>query len=320
MTMTLYDNHIHILNEATTPPAIAAGRWRIDEADMRLIMGAAKTLRAIDWPDEIDAAGAVVGAMVSFFPHLQRIRHLIALYFMDTAKQVRVIRRMLRENRVAGANVLVVPGTPAAGVRAVIEACAGTELRVFAPVEWAGERGVCGIKHYPSMAPRTSLDVVAAVACVHGLPVISHCSPAGARSPDVSATRASALNLPGRWLDAVRDRPVRLCLAHGGGAKWARWVARPQHSAWALDYMTREACPPTEWEGRLWVDTAFHEDQGSDLYRRAVQRAVAPWRVLWGSDWPLHLPLWSYEQACAWGRQYWGDQVQAQREFAEGDA
>jgi hypothetical protein len=131
----------------------------------------------------------------------------------------------------------------------------------------------------------------------------------------MTQARAISLNAPGRWLDAVRDRPLRLCLAHGGGAKWARWVAGKQAQAWTLDYMMREACPPTEWAGRLWVDTAFHDGQGSDAYRRAVMAAGAPWRVLWGSDWPLHLPQWSYQRAAARGRAYWGDQVAAQSEF-----
>ncbi|NCC53384.1 MAG: hypothetical protein EOM20_19530 [Spartobacteria bacterium] len=304
--MTLHDNHMHIINEATTPPEVAAGRWKINRSEMKAIMAVSRALRGIDWPDEVDMAAEIVDRVLGFVsPKYRRIRHLIALYFMSTEKQVRLVRKMLRSNGVAGANVLLVPGTPARGVREVLGCCAGTELGVFVPYEWADEDGVSGIKHYPSLL-RGPYMQAADAACALDLPIISHCSPGGIRDPGVTAARAKYLNAPERWLEILRDRPIRLCLAHGGGGKWATWMAGPQTELWTMDYMMREACPPTDWAGRLWIDTAFHENQGSDQYKRAVARAGAPWRVRWGSDWPLHLPEWSYSQACDWGRAYWG--------------
>lgn len=312
--VALYDNHMHILNESTTPPEIAAGRWDISQSEMRAIMMAARVLRNIDWPDEIDAAAAIVDEVLGLIPRYRRLRQLIALYFMPVETQVRLIQRMLRSNGVAGANVLLIPGTPERGIREVIGCCEGAPLKVFVPWTWADLPGVAGIKHYPSLQ-NGQWQQCADTACALDLPVISHCSPDGVRASGMIAARAKAMNLPGRWLEHVRDRPLRLCLAHGGGAKWARWMAGRQTQTWTLDYMMREAHPPTEWAGRLWIDTAFHDGQGSDTYKLAVWRAGAPWRVLWGSDWPLHLPSWSYAQAAAWGMCYWGDQVRAQAEF-----
>lgn len=316
MRAMLYDNHMHVINEATTPPEIAAGRWEISRAEMSAIMAMSHLLRGIDWPDEIDAAAGLLGEILGHLPRVRRIRELVALYFMSTEQQIKLIRKMLRVNGVAGANVLLIPGTSARGIREVLAACAGTELRVFVPWPYADREGVAGIKHYPSLKGGQWQSCVD-TACALDLPIISHCSPGGVRDPDISEAAARGLNTPGRWLDEVRDRPIRLCLAHAGGNSWARNLARKRiPTPWTLDYMMREACPPTEWAGRLWVDTAFHDDQGTDRYRRAVAKAGAPWRVLWGSDWPLHLPSWSYAQACDWGRAYWGDQVAAQAEFS----
>lgn len=317
----LFDNHIHIINEATTPPEIAAGRWEISHEEMKAILTLAHLLRGIDWPDEIDAAAGIADVILASAPRYRRIKHLIALYFMSTSQQVRVIRRMLADHQVKGANVLVIPGTPARGVREVLEAVNspgkwGRDLRVFVPYEYANDEGVTGIKHYPSLFSGPFFNRVSDAACALDLPIISHCSQGGVRHPDVTQAKAKSANLPGRWLDVLRDRPVRLCLAHGGGSKWARWMSGTQTQAWSLDYLMREAHPPTEWAGRLWIDTAFHDDQDGDAYTNAVSRACAPWRVLWGSDWPLHLPQWSYGQACEWGRVYWGDQVEAQAEFS----
>ncbi len=315
--MTLFDNHMHIINEATTPPEIAAGRWEISTAEMRAIMGLAHLARGIDWPDELDAAADIIDEVMMLMPRYRRIRQLIALYFMTIPQQVKLIRRMLAENGVAGANVLLIPGTPSAAIDATLLACAGTELRVYVSWIHADKAGVAGIKHYPSFCPSAPLSMISDTACALDLPIISHCSRGGVRDPDISEAMAKGLNTPGRWLDEVRDRPIRLCLAHAGGGSWARNLASKRvPTPWTLDYMMREAHPPTEWAGRLWVDTAFHDDQGGERYRRAVMRAGAPWRVLWGSDWPLHLPQWSYAQACEWGRAYWGDQIAAQAEFA----
>ncbi len=314
-----FDNHLHIICEATTPPEIAAGRWQITRSEMAAIMMIADALRGVDWPDEVDAAGDLIdGVLRTISPRYRRIRHLIALYFMTPAQQVRLIARMLQSNGVHGANVLLIPGTPRAAIDQVLMACAGTDLRVFVPYQYADLQGVAGIKHYPSLQ-HGQYDAAADAACALDLPIVSHCSPGGVRAPGMTQAAAKALNLPGRWLDIVRDRPVRLCLAHGGGNSWAKRMAQSKSAETCfsvLRYMMTEACPPTEWAGRLWTDTAFHDRQDTDDYAFATGRAVAPWRVLWGSDWPLHLPQWSYAQAVAWCRAYWGDQVAEQSEFS----
>lgn len=317
MRQALYDNHIHVINESTTPPEIAAGRWDISRDEMRAIMAMAHLMRGTDWPDEIDAAADIVDHMLCMIPRYRRIRQLVALYFMSTEQQVRLIRRMLASNGVKGANVLLIPGTPSQGVFEVLAACAGTELRVFVPWPMADRDGVSGVKHYPSLQGgqwRQCADT----ACALDLPVVSHCSPGGVRASGASKSKAKNLNLPCHWLEILRDRPIRLCLAHGGGTGAFRQAVTGSEaqSVKTMQYMALNACPPTEWAGRLRIDTAFHDGQGTDAYKRAVMRASAPWRVLWGSDWPLHLPSWSYATACEWGRVYWGDQMAAQTEFS----
>ena len=313
--MTLYDNHIHIINPTTTPPALAAGRFDLSRAEMSMVLFLSRFIDSDMPPDTLEGALEVVDDVLKMYSSKwRRLRTLLALWNMSIEKQVRMIDRMLKMNGVAGGNILLIPGTPEAAIYETIGACEGTRLRVFVPWIHANIPGVAGIKHYPSLQ-RGEWTQCADTACALDLPVISHCSPGGARASGMTATKAKNLNLPCHWLEILRDRPLRLCLAHGGGSKWAQWVGGAQCSTWTLDYMTREACPPTEWAGRLWVDTAFHDGQGTDLYRRAVMAAGAPWRVLWGSDWPLHLSGWSYAQAAAWGRAYWGDQVAAQAEF-----
>ena len=312
-----YDNHIHIINEATTPPEVAAGRFAISKAEMKVIMGAAKVLRAVDWPDEIDAAASLVDTILGAIPRYRRIRELIALYFMSSEKQVALIRKMLRQNGVAGANVLIVPGASYWAITEILALCKDTELKVFVPWQYADMCWVAGVKFYPSLQPDEHRKA-ASVACALGLPIIAHCSPGGVRLPRMSVRDAKYQNAPERWLEIVRDMPIDLCLAHGGGSSWAsNMISGKMERTWPLAYMMREACPPTDWAGRLWIDTAFHEDQDEPYYKRAVTLAGAPWRVLWGSDWPLHLPFWSYRKAAAWGRAYWGDQVAAQAEFTE---
>ena len=269
-------------------------------------------------PDTLEGALEVVDDVLRMYSaKWRRLRFLLALWNMSIEKQVKLISRMLKMNGVAGGNILLIPGTPEAAIYETIGACEGTRLRVFVPWQFANVKGVAGIKHYPSLQGGEWLQC-ADTACALDLSIVSHCSPSGVRASGMSKSKAKNLNLPCHWLEILRERPIRLCLAHGGGARWAKRLASPHYHADTLDYMAREACPPTEWAGRLWVDTAFHDGQGTDAYRRAVMAAGAPWRVLWGSDWPLHLSGWSYQQAAAWGRAYWGDQVAAQSEFTTG--
>ena len=309
--MTLYDNHLHIINPATTPPALAAGRFDLSRAEMSMVLFLSRFIDSDLLPDTLEGALEVADDVLKMYSSKwRRLRHLLALWNMSIEKQVKMISRMLKMNGVRGGNVLLIPGTPEAAIHEVIGACEGSLLKVFVPWTHANIKGVSGIKHYPSLQGGEWLQC-ADTACALDLPAISHCSPGGVRASGMSKGAAVALNQPGKWLGIVRDRPLRLCLAHGGGSKWAKWVGGAQCNTWTIDYMMREAHP-------LWVDTAFHDGQGTDAYRRAVMAAGAPWRVLWGSDWPLHLSGWSYQQAAAWGRCYWGDQVAAQAEFTGG--
>ena len=313
--MTLYDNHIHVINPATTPPALAAGRFDLSRAEMSMVLFLSRFIDSDLLPDTLEGALEVVDDVLKMYSSKwRRLRTLLALWNMSIEKQVKLISRMLKMNGVAGGNILLLPGTPAAAIYETIGACDGSLLRVFVPWIHANIPGVAGIKHYPSLQGGQWLQC-ADTACALDLPVISHCSPGGVRASGMGKREAVTLNQPGKWLEIVRDRPIRLCLAHGGGGKWAKRLASNHYHADTLDYMTREAHPPTEWGGRLWVDTAFHDGQGTDAYRRAVMAAGAPWRVLWGSDFPFHLSGWSYQQAAARGRCYWGDQVAAQAEF-----
>ena len=318
--MTLYDNHLHIINPATTPPALAAGRFDLSRAEMSMVLFLSRFIDSDLLPDTLEGALEVVDDVLKMYsPKWRRLRLLLALWNMSIEKQVTMIARMLKMNGVAGGNILLIPGTPERAIHEVIGCCEGTRLRVFVPWQFANLPGVAGIKHYPSLQGG-EWQQCADTACALDLPVISHCSPGGVRASGMTATKAKNLNAPGHWLEPVRDRPFRLCLAHGGGTSAFVQAVTGSEAAGVktLQYMMREACPPTEWAGRLWVDTAFHDGQGSDAYQRATARAGAPWRVLWGSDWPLHMSGWSYQQAAAWGRAYWGDQVAAQSEFTKG--
>ena len=54
--MTLYDNHLHIVNPATTPPALAAGRFDLSRAEMSMVLFLSRFVDSDMLPDTLDGA------------------------------------------------------------------------------------------------------------------------------------------------------------------------------------------------------------------------------------------------------------------------
>lgn len=319
------DNHLHIINHELLPVEVAFGRWRLSPAAVRTIEAVGDALIRGDLPGTWDdVVRAIVGLLAGCDIAPQRLHgfaQLVRLFYLSVDQYIAEMCAMLQKNGISGGSVLLVDATPRQVMRISSElAKSALDLRLFVPPAVAHVPGIAGIKYYPGYHKETHIEV-ASLAEKRNLPIVAHCSPGGIFRGGAAAARRA--KLPGKWLEALRDRSIRLCLAHAGGDAWtANMLRSTEHQGAAhrtLEYMMTEAHPPTDWRGRLWIDTAFHGNQDSPRYAAAAKKTTAPWRILWGSDWPLHLPAWSYSQAVEWGRTYWGDSEAEYRLFVEGD-
>lgn len=327
-----YDSHAHpFLNYQTCPNAFAFGRrFSLSRAEWKIYNAAYQVAKDVPLPEPVEAVTEAVDKLLGLIPATSRrwkaLKKLIRLYWTPVSSLVVEFDQMLDREGVRGANCLIPWAGPEVTRRAVdlaIQACEGRpHLRIFAPYVFADMPEVFGIKFYPSMEPMEFGQCVQAAERT-GKPIISHCSPSGIRLDSMTVLGAKAMNHPGQWWEYIRDTAIRLCLAHGGGAdRWMRWMNEERTKAgenWTIDNYLRETADGdwSELRSRVYIDTAFHDHQGTADYMKAVTKCVLWWlrRVLWGSDYPLHLLDHSYAQSVDWGRMYWPDQDVAAAAF-----
>lgn len=328
-SIPLIDCHMHVLNRDLAPEAFKAGRFALSRAETRLVDIVIDAVDTIPVDAEIEVIARVVDLVLDRIPAVsvrwKALKTLIKLYCMSTRDYLCHLDALCASEGVYEAAILV-PAGPGVGPRAVMRlldaARAYPRFKVFVPEEYAGFPGVSGIKYYPAMEGFRERVIDTAIRL--NLPIISHCSPGGIRNRSESAARA--MNAPGRWHDYLKERPIRLLLAHGGGnAKWISWHLHGRDAAglnWSLDNLLRDACPPSEAPGRLWWDCAYHEGMilDRDRYGLACLRMMPWWALaaVTGSDYPLHLLDYSYSDWADAARVMYGDTGAAWREFLKG--
>jgi len=303
----MYDTHFHIFCRRHIDASIHFGRHEFSSALWPVVDILAKCEKLNDALEAVDRIVDHLPVGVDISGALDVVR----LFYMDPYDQLSYITSEWRKLGILGGFVLI----PAIGDyrRATREITAAAhsfpEVRVFAPWDCSDIPGVSGIKLYPALEGYERVQKACYTAESKKMPIVAHCSPGGIRASGCSLAAAKARNSPW-WLSEALHAglSLRVVLAHAGGRDaWVR--ARITGAETAIDRILRDTMPglseyPTSWVG---VDTAYHEAQDADDYRLALSR-LPGWyagRVLPGSDWPLHMPEYSYQAWADATRRAW---------------
>jgi hypothetical protein len=322
---TFCDTHCHIFSHRWINDDVYFGRHRVPGwagSLLPMLRDAAKGLKSLI-PDDIELAIETTVEAFHLDDDARRIAEIIGLFYMSPADQIERLRAMWRANGISGGYILI----PAVGdyrraTREITAACAAyDDIKVFAPWQCADEPGVYGVKYYPALDGRACLPQV--VGCHK--PIIAHCSPGGIRKGQRSESAERADNAPGWVHDALALNPkARITLAHGGGERAFLRACNPKFDTPVKNLIRDHGGPGTEHpDAWIGVDTAFHEGVGLPWYKSPwmVTDATMIGHVLIGSDWPLHLPLYSYSTWARRARYTFGaglDNIDAARVAFEG--
>ena len=314
------DAHVHILNIPLSPDEFSTGqRFGLSRSEMAVFSRVVKLAKRVDLPEPAEEIVGIVDQVLEALPWTSQrwkgVKELLRLYVLPTRQAVQHLVRHLLLHGVHEACLLVppAPGLKLKALRELADEVAISNSKVwffpynprvslFVP-RWAHHMLppglVHGVKIYPSMESAGTDPLHAEEPCECG---ITHCSPGGIRALGLSSQSAKRLNMAGRWALALQTTRMRLVLAHAGGVdKFMDWMLRGQYAPgelWVLDNLLRDACPGmSEVPGQLWVDLAFHERMFEPAYARAIAAAPPWWKILPGTDYPLHLPFYDYERA-----------------------
>lgn len=322
---TFWDTHVHIFSHRWINDDVYFGRhhlpawaWPVIKALRAAAHGAAHWI-----PDDVTSIIETALDVFRLDDDARRVLDMIELFYLPASTQLDRLRAHWRAAGIAGGYILI----PAVGDyrRATREICAAvgdaSDVRVFAPWQVSNDPGVFGVKFYPALEGRAVVPQV--VGC--GRPIIAHCSHGGIRRGQRSEAVERRDNAPDWVLDALEYNPrARIVLAHGGG-EWAFLRACDPAKDVPIKNLIRDhGGPGTEHPG-AWIgaDVAFHEGIGRSRYteRWLGTDALMVGHVLTGSDWPLHLPKYTYATWASRARYTFGaglDDIEAARGTFEG--
>ena len=321
------DTHAHAFNYETIPEQIYFGRHGLGKKTMNLILTIASWVKKNGLPSDVEEILEFAVKLLPLFgldDDWERVRELIRMFYMPMPKLIAYYEKLMVSAGVKQMNLLIPNFQDRQTMDAVDIVCAAVKgndkFHVFAPLAHIARDDVHGAKFYPALEGNPEIYAAEIKCCVDlGKPIISHSSPGGVRSPRISESKAKYLNMPGHWIDYLRDLPLRLCLAHGGGrSAFVQWFARDWDKPgklWPYDTMMNLFSEPSEYPGRLFIDVSFHEDQTRNDYRTAVSHITPAWKygIMFGTDFSL---MGDYKTAASWFRNVWGPDGVADAEEA----
>lgn len=312
--------HGHFFTEKTIPAEFYFGRHGLSKGAMKLITMLLSWVEKNGIPNDVED---IIGIAEKFLPLFKldddwsRLKELIRMYYMPMDKLVAYYSDTVLPNAGIDEMCVLIPNFQDNQTRNAVDIiCACTKgnpkFKIFAPVEYVNRDDVAGVKYYPALeGPPDKMDWKGVSDTGKG--VITHCSPGGVRNRRFPAELAKRYNAPGRWMPALQECPLRVCLAHAYGRKaFVYWFTEGKMKPgvnWPVDNMVR-SFDGIEYPGKVFVDIAFHEDQDHADYRKAISNIDGRFSrsLIFGIDDPLTNMQYPVSTAASWFRNVWGPQ------------